>query len=200
MRISKAGKDGIRINLEWQFRDYECSAKLGAVKDALRTRGPSGRAKTVDVDFGALTWADPIPLLSLGAVLHTVHDYGAKITINLGASSKNLEHQTFLKFLATQGFLTAYGGFATFFSDNQRYSRSNTDDLDLEDLIYEFGRFQPQTNYRNSDCIFAKFIGVNDYRDDPGEHELLHGKVEELVSEANKRAIDSAYSPLLRLG
>jgi len=51
------------IKLGRNFRDGECSAELGGVKDKLRTRK---RPKTVYVDMSALEWADPLPLLSLG--------------------------------------------------------------------------------------------------------------------------------------
>ena len=180
-----------------QFRDYECSAKLGVVKDVLRR---SDRPKRVIVDMQITEWADPLPLLSLGAILHTVGDYSVEVVVDLGSSIHSRpEHRIFLKFLATQGFLTAFGEFATIELDKCFYSKAGPQDLALQDLVHELGRYQQPTNFRNADCIFAKLIGVHKFHADP-EHVLLHRKVEELVGEASNRLIDSAYGrvPLIR--
>lgn len=185
------------LQLGSQFRDYECSAKLGIAKEALRR---SNRPKKVVVDMQITEWADPLPLLSLGAILHTVGDYSVEVVVNLGSSVHSRpEHRIFLKFLATQGFLGAYGEFATFEIDKHFYSKFRSDDLPLEDLVHELSRYQQPTNFRNADCIFAKLIGVHKFHADP-DHVLLDRKVEELVGEASNRLIDSAYGrvPLIR--
>lgn len=186
------------IKLGKSFRDSDCSTDLGSVKDGLRTKT---RPKTVHVDMSALEWADPLPLLSLGAVLRTVRDYGTEILVNLGSSSlADIKHRAFLKFMATQEFVSVFGDFAKLLFDGFAYSSIAQEDGDVKELIYELGRFQQPISYRNSDCIFAKLVRVNDYRDDPKNHEKLHQKVEEMVEEARHRLIDSAYGrdPLIR--
>lgn len=168
------------IKLPKTFRDYDCSVKLGEIKTKLRSKN---RPRKVIIDMSITEWADPLPLLSLGALLYTISEYNTKVTINLGSPSSN-DHRVFLKFLSTQGFIKAYGKFSEF--------QWNKGDYPSDQISEILKKFHLPINYHNADCIFADFIGVNDFRND-NERKKLNKKVEELVKEAKKRLIDISY-------
>jgi hypothetical protein len=180
-----AVNDGsLYLDVQAELRDFECSSLLGDVKDVLRT---APRPSQVIVDMSRTEWMDPLPMLALGALLHTVAAYGVRTILHLGSFSENPNRISFLKFLEGQGFIAAFGKFAEFKWNNNDFTPDSCHDL--RKLLVDL---KGSTHYHDADCIFASFIPIADLRDDP-EHIRLDAKVERLVTEANDRLIESAY-------
>lgn len=183
------------IFLPKHFREYDCSIHLGRIQETLRKKD---RFLKLKVNMEITEWGDPLALLALGAMLYTINEYRSEteqqINVLLGEHSINsIQHSIFLKFIAEQGFIKAYGNFATFHFNNKVFNTKENIAL----LVSELSQFEQPVNYRNADCILANFIGVNDFRND---QDKLHNKVDELITEASERLIDSAYTkdPLTR--
>lgn len=147
--------------LDRHFRDFRCSAQLGTLKYEFY-RPPD--AATLVVDFSAVEWADPLPLLSLSALLHQMSQSGAAIHIDFGHFSTTPEHLILLKFMANQGFLDLLGktpNARVFFRDKDH---GRIREYPPDELRSRFGSFHQDTHYQNADCILAKLLPVQDFR------------------------------------
>ena len=139
----------------------------------------------IRLDISETNWADPLPLLSLGALMFSYSDK-YKVVIDLGDMSRD-DHLIFLKFLATQGFIDTYSQFALFRWNRQELNQNNS-----KALSAELAKIQIPIHFRNADCIYAKLINVGELQFDQ-EHTSLFQIVEDMIGEAIDRLIDIAY-------
>lgn len=186
MKVYRRGTQLI-CRLDRHFRDFRCFAQLGTLKYEF-DRAPAAHA--VVVDFADVEWADPLPLLSLSALLRQMSHVATEIHVEFGRFSPTSEHLILLKFMANQGFVDLLGK-----TPNSRLLFRDEEDrrsieYQVDELRQRLGSFHQDTHYQNADCILAKLLPVQELRTG---RKTLQTAVEELVREADRRAIYSAF-------
>lgn len=171
---------------EWalfaNFKENDGLATLGLLQDCLKGENIS----SCYLNFEMVEWADPQPLLILGLILAESKLKKHKIIIDLGTAtkeSKNINHKIFLKFFAQQGFIRVYGTFA-------KFKLNNKNESDVMYLEKKLSREPQNTHFLNADCILARIVPANQFIETPSN---LSGYVERLITEAQDRAIDTAF-------
>lgn len=154
---------------------------LGKLQELLQ----NDNIKQCEIDFAEVIWADPQPLLCLGLVLAESRLTKNHITIDLGNKRvSNREHLIFLKFFSNQGFLNEFSDHAQFLLNGSTVDNISLLQLDLahEDL---------PTHFFNADCILAKILKVNQFKNDAISLQRL---VEEIFQEAKDRSSQTAFA------
>lgn len=172
-----------------EFRENEGLLTLGLLQKNLL----NDKVQSCQIDFGDVEWADPQPLLCLGLVLAESELKKNQIILNLGSTSEkhsSQAHRIFLKFFSQQGFLTALGNYVLFRCEGKIQ-------YDVQDLRMRLATEAQATHFKNADCIFSRILRVDQFRI---HHIELQKRVEDLLNEAQDRAIGSAFGaePLAR--
>jgi hypothetical protein len=144
------------------------------------------------IDLARVQWADPLALLYLALILAESPLKQSSTTLDLGRSNpRNEAHGIFLKFLAQQGFLTAFSESAIIIFDGEIQNQHR----DVSLFRLRMASQAQATHFQNADCIFARIIRV----DDLSEHRLQQ-RVEEFLEEARTRAVTNPFysDPLSR--
>ena len=173
---------------KWKVPKILCENEGLAILGLLQ-RHLKGGATNCVIDFHEVEWADPQPLLCLGLVIAESQLDPRQVVWNLGSTSEKFStegHRIFLKFLAQQGFLTAFAEFGQFRCEG----KTTKTPQDVLDLRLRLSTQLEATHYKNVDCIFARLLRVDEFQENQSG---LQHKVEELLREAHDRAIESAF-------
>jgi hypothetical protein len=180
--------DGVcHWRLPLTLRENDLVGALGALQRILA----ESKTQSIYIDLSDVEWADPLPLLQLATLLAEAKKPKTNITVILSdVTEPLLSHRIFLKFLAQQGFIRELGEIATFVHASET-------NCDSESLSLQLSTESAQTFLSNADCIHAKILRVDQYASDINQ---LGDKVEELLREAQARAIETAFGaePLAR--
>ncbi len=173
-------KDGTcKWTLPSDFNENFGQSSLGVLQQHL----DSPDVRSCFIDMQNVTWGDPVPLLCLALVLAGSNLNKNQITIHLGetediGTEKNRDHRIFLKFFATQEFLSTFSPYTnltyTVFGKRQNVLTDNNQ------LRLQLASIPLASYLNNAECIHAKIISVGEYKNNlPG----LQRKVDELLAE-----------------
>lgn len=181
------------VTIDREYRDYTCSSELGT----LGTEFQAQRPHTVFVDLSKCEWADPLPLLSLAALLGQLSADCTEIIIDFGSYSGSNGHRIFVKFISNQGFLNILGqpnnAFLWFRDEGETEPTASP----VDQLRARLSSLPYDVHYLNADCILAKLLSAQDFKDG-AKH--VQEEAEALVLEAQQRAIDRVFGngPIVR--
>lgn len=148
------------------------------------------------IDIRYVEWADPLSLLYLGLLMAESPLGKEAFVINIGSTDPRYgtdRFRIFRKFLSQQGFLTALSDYAIFKVNGHLVTKEER----LTELKNRFSAEHQATHFQNASCLSAQIIRVDVFRNNES---LLHERVEQLIREAQERAIDTAFGgePLAR--
>jgi len=171
----------VTFRIPAEYRENEALEYLGALQDSIADTTIS----SIAIDFTKTIWADPLPLLMLMLSLTQHAHENLKFRVNLGthAHGASAPHRTFLKYLASQGFLDCFPASAAIRVDRKDWS-------DRRALRDKLSSTSDELRHRNSDCIHAELI---DLSKTPGGDDAFHALVERLVAQAAQRALQPLF-------
>ncbi len=164
--------------LPMDFNEISGQSNLGILQNILLNQ----EIQECTINLEEVTWADPVPLLCLGLLLAESRIEKDRITINLGDIDNyqnNRDHLIFLKFFATQGFLSTFGHYVNF-----KYKGRDEPDFDVANLSLRLSHISTPSYFHNAECIDARIIPVQHYENDLP---ALQSKVDELFDEMKGR-------------
>jgi hypothetical protein len=163
-----------------EFRENNALSMLGDLQLALSTAPSTGLC----INFHQTAWSDPLPLMLVALSVVQYVAKGARITVDLGNFGHGTpEHRTFLKFIASQGFLDCLATRAELLCDG----KATTDTRTLREQLSGTPHL---LKYRNADCIHARILDLSCLL--PGAPEF-DDTVEAIVRQAMDRANNSAF-------
>jgi len=164
----------VGITFHETLRDVHWSQHGGEISSLLST----GKVEALRLDFRATTWADPLPLLSLAAVLQLwlQNNTTSTVEVDLGRPRSG-EGNRFPLFLAAQGFLRLFGKTCVLIWQGRPYRYAEIDALEVR-----LRRLTAIPAFQNADCIFATLLDASDL-----SSSRLAECVERLVEAGNHR-------------
>ena len=178
----KLERDECTWVLPSEFSENTGLAVLGMLQDFLS----KPQVHTCLVDFRNVQWADPQPLLCLGLVFAESRLTRDDIILNLGSTQESdsaSEHRIFLKFFAEQGFLAA-------FNDHVKFRCEGKIQENFQTLFLHLTAVPQPTHFLHGDCIRARIICADHFRDDRSTFQL---KVEKLLKESKDLSSKTAF-------
>jgi hypothetical protein len=160
-----------RITVASELRDLTWLTEGGSLEQSFR----AAATRWIVLDLSQLTWADPVPLLSLACLCAEFRGRGGRLEMELG--SAHTAHQQFCIFFAQHGFLRAIARDTPVRWDGRTYPPGAHAELDQS-----LRALPGSLTYQDAECIPARLLPVRSL-----EPERLDRLVEAIVEIAHPR-------------